>query len=191
MAKLASKTYGDALFELAVEEHKVDEFLEEVISVQTVLKENPELGAIMAHPEIIKEKKIQLAEDCFGGRLSEEMVGFLVVVITKDRYAELPAIFDYFMAKVKEYKKIGVAEVTSAAELSDTWKKKVEERLLATTGYETMELTYRVDNSLIGGLIIRIGDRVVDNSLKTRLADLTSQLMKVSLEQEKVGEKAS
>ena len=61
MAKLASKTYGDALFDLAVEEHRVDGFMEEVISVQTVLKENPELAAIMAHPEIIKEEKIRLA----------------------------------------------------------------------------------------------------------------------------------
>lgn len=191
MAKLASKTYGDALFELAVEEHKVDEFMEEVRSVQTVLKENPELGAIMAHPEIIKEEKIRLAEACFKGRLSEEMVGFLVVVITKGRYAELPAIFAYFTAKVKEYKKIGVAEVTSAAELSDAWKKRLEDKLLATTRYETMEITYRVDESLIGGLIIRIGDRVVDNSIKSKLAALTSELMKVSLEQEKVGEKAS
>lgn len=191
MAKLASKTYGDALFDLAVEEHRVDGFMEEVISVQTVLKENPELAAIMVHPEIIKEEKIRLAEQCFKGRLSEEMVGFLVVVITKGRYAELPAIFAYFTAKVKEYKKIGVAEVTSAAELNDTWKKKLEKKLLDTTRYETMEITYRVDEAIIGGLIIRIGDRVVDNSLKSKLSALKGELMKVSLEQEKVGEKAS
>ena len=115
----------------------------------------------------------------------------MVVVITKGRYAELPAIFAYFTAKVKEYKKIGVAEVTSAAELNDTWKKKLEKKLLDTTRYETMEITYRVDEAIIGGLIIRIGDRVVDNSLKSKLSALKGELMKVSLEQEKVGEKAS
>lgn len=188
MAKLASKAYGDALFELAVEEHKVDEFMEEVVLIQTVLKENPELEAIMVHPEITKEEKIRLAETCFKGRLSDEMVGFLVIVIKKGRYGELPGIFSYFTAKVKEYQKIGVAEVVSATELKDTWKKKVEERLLATTGYEKMEIAYRVDESLIGGLILRIGDRVVDNTIKSRLAAMKSQLLKVSLEQEKVGE---
>lgn len=188
MAKLASKTYGDALFELAVTMHKVDEFMEEVVLVQTVLEENPELKSIMAHPEITKEEKIRLAEECFKGRLSNEVVGFLVVVITKGRFLELPGIFAYFTARVKEYKKIGVAEVFSASELSDTWKKKVEERLLATTRYDKMEITYRIDESLIGGLIIRIGDRVVDNSIKSKLMALKSQLLKVSLEQEKVGE---
>lgn len=188
MAKLASKAYGDALFELAVEEHKVDEFMEEVVLIQTVLKDNPELGAVMAHPEIIKEERIRLIEECFKGRLSDQMVGFLVVVIKKDRYPELSGIFAHFVAKVKEYKKIGIAEVISAAELTGAWKKKVEEKLLATTGYQTMEITYRVDKSLIGGLILRIGDRVVDNSMKSRLAAMKSQLMKVSLEQEKAGE---
>lgn len=188
MAKLASKAYGDALFELAVEEQNIDEFLEEAVLIQTVLKENPALGAIMAHPEIIKEERIRLIEACFRGCLSDEMVGFLAVVIKKDRYPELSGMFAHFVAKVKEYKKIGMAEVISASELQGTWKKKVEEKLLATTGYKTMEITYRVDESLIGGLILRIGDRVVDNSMKSRLAGMKSQLMKVSLEQEKVGE---
>jgi len=188
MAKLASKAYGDALFELAVEEHKVDEFMEEAVLIQTVLKENPDLGAVMAHPEIIKEERIRLIENCFKGRISDEMVGFLAVVIKKDRYTELPGIFAHFAARVREYKKIGVAEVVSASELTDTWKKQMEAKLLATTGYQKMEITYRVDKSLIGGLILRIGDRVVDNSLKSRLAAMKSQLLKVSLEQEKVGE---
>ena len=188
MAKLASKAYGDALFELAENEHKVDAFMEEVALIQTVQKENKDLGAVMAHPKITKEEKIRLVEECFRGRLSDDMVGFLVVVIKKDRYAELSGIFDYFIARVKEYRKIGVAEVTSASELSDAWKKKLEDRVLQTTGYEKMEITYRVDESLIGGLILRIKDRVVDNSIRSRLAEMKSQLLKVSIEQEKVGE---
>ena len=165
--------------------------MEQVVQVQTVLKENPEMGAIMAHPEITKEEKIRLMEKCFKGRILDELVGFLKVVIVKGRYSELSGIFAYFTAKVKEYKKIGVASVVTPSALSDQWKKKVEEKLLATTGYEKMEIEYRVDPSLIGGMILRIGDRVVYNSIKSKLADLKSQLMKVSLEQEKVGEKAS
>lgn len=188
MAKLASKTYGEALFELAVEEKKVHELMEETSLLRTVLKENPEMNAVMAHPEITKEEKIRFVENCFKGRFSEELVGFLVIVITKRRYAELSDIFDYFTARVKEYQKIGVAKVSSARELSESWKKKIEEKLLATTRYEKMEIEYRVDPSLIGGVVIRLGDRVVDNSIRSKLAALKSQLLKVSLEQEKVGE---
>ncbi len=57
MAKLASKVYGDALFQLAVEEHRVDEVMEEILAVDAVLKENPELTRLMEHPDIVKRRK--------------------------------------------------------------------------------------------------------------------------------------
>ena len=94
-------------------------------------------------------------------------------------------------SRVKEYKKIGVAEVTSAIPLTGVQKQKVEQKLLQTTPYETMELEYKVDAAKIGGLMIRIGDRVVDGTVSSRLAALTSCLMKISLESEKEGVQAS
>ena len=68
MAKLISKTYGDALFELAVEENKVDVLLDEIEQLQSILKENDEFGKLMTHPKIIKEEKLQVAENVFKGR---------------------------------------------------------------------------------------------------------------------------
>lgn len=191
MAKLVAGTYGDALFELAVEENLTDSLTEEILMVQTVLKENSDLEKILNHPEIPKQKKIQVIEDVFKGRISDALTGFLRIVVTKGRYKNLPDIFAYFIARVKEYKKIGVAEVISAVPLNENQKKKIEKRLLETTGYETMEIDYKVDESKIGGLMIRIGDRVVDSTLRSRLDRLTGGLMKISLESEKEGVQAS
>ena len=67
MAKLISKTYGDALFELAVEEDKVDALLEEIEQLRRVLSENEDFGKLMNHPKIIKEEKIQVARNVFEG----------------------------------------------------------------------------------------------------------------------------
>jgi len=190
MAKLASKVYGDALFQLAVEEHRVDEVMEEILAVDAALKENPELTRLMEHPDIVKEEKEKLIENCFKGRVSDDVTGFLVTVVRKGRYQELPAIFTYLISRMKEYKKIGIAQVDSAMELSPQWKKKIEEKLLATTRYETMEITYRVDESLLGGVVIRLGDRVVDSSLKHKLETLKGQLLKITLEEQKEGGQA-
>ena len=74
MAKLISKTYGDALFELAVEEEKVDVLSEEILEVKKVLDENQEFGRLMNHPKIIKEEKIQLAQQVFADRISKEIM---------------------------------------------------------------------------------------------------------------------
>ena len=181
MAKLISKTYGDALFELAVEKDKVDVLLEEIEQLQKVLSENDEFGRLMNHPKIIKEEKIQVAKSVFEGRVSEELLGFLTIIITKDRYKDIDEILDYFIAEVKRYKGIGVATVTTAVPLKEEQCKKIEQKLLDTTEYTKMEMHYQLDESLIGGMVVRIGDRVVDSSIKTKLSELQKELLKVQL----------
>ena len=191
MAKLVSRTYGDALFELAVEENRTDSFMEEIAMVQTVLKENRDLEKILMHPEIPKSRKLQVIEEVFKGKISNALTGFLRIVVTKERYKDLPDIFAYFTARIKEYKKIGVAVVVSAIPLVEAQKQKIEKKILNTTSYEAMEIDYKVDESIIGGLIIRIGDRVVDSTIRSKLNSLTASLMKISLESEKEGVQAS
>ena len=191
MAKLVSRTYGDALFELAVEENRVDELSEEIQVLTEILEQNKDFEKIMVHPEIPQETKLQVIEDVFKGRVSDPLTGFLRIVAAKGRYKQLPGIFAYYIARVKEYKRIGIAEVTSAVPLNGVQKQKIEKRLLDTTRYETMEIEYKVDASKIGGLLIRIGDRVVDSTISSRLAALTSSLQKISLESEKEGVQTS
>lgn len=181
MAKLISKTYGGALYELAVEENKVDSFMEEIQALQQILAENRELSSLMNHPKIIKEEKLQVIKNIFAGRIDDQLLGFLSLIVTKDRYNEIDNILQYFVDEVKELKGIGVAYVTTAEALKEEQKKQIVEKLLETTKYEQMEMHYAEDESLIGGMVIRIGDRIVDSSIKTKLDELQKQLMKIQL----------
>ncbi len=182
MAKLVSKTYGEALFELAAEEGREDAFLEEVMTFKEILKENPDFNKLMNHPKILKEEKQEVLDNVFGGRISDELSGFLHLIISKDRYGEIDAILDYFIDEVKKLKGIGVAYVTTAISLDTAKQQEIEEKLLSTTSYKQMEMHYQVDEELIGGMVIRIGDRVVDSSIKTRLFELRRQLLKTRIE---------
>ena len=181
MAKIISKAYGEALFELALEKNELDSIAEQVNLLVNAFAENPELIKLISHPKISKEEKINVIETIFKGRMSDDIVGFLVIIVEKDRGSEIADILKLFQAKVREYKKIGVALVTSAIELSTEQKQKVEQKLLQQTAYESFEVEYKVDASLIGGMIIRIGDRVVDSSIRSKLDNLTKELRKVSL----------
>lgn len=185
MAKLVSKTYGDALFDLALEENSVDAMNQEVLLVRSLLSENPELMQILGNPDIGKEEKLNLIERIFKGRVSDNLTGFLRIIVNKQRYSELNAILDYFVARVKEYKKIGMANVTSPVELSKEWKERIQKKLLETTGYVEMEMSYDVDPGIIGGLVIRIGDTVVDSSIRSKLTDISRKLQRTSLEPQK------
>ena len=156
-------------------------FFEEVKGLKQVLTENPELSKFLGHPNIELSEKVTVVEKIFSGRVSDEIVGLLRIVVTKGRTSELMNILDYFIAKTKEFKKIGVASVTSAAELSDAQKKKIVEKLLSSTSYKEFEMSYKVDPDLIGGVVIRIGDRVVDGSVRNKLANLKKELSGIQL----------
>lgn len=181
MAKLVSGTYGEALFELAVEEKQEDRYLEEVMALKKVLKENPEFSDLMNHPKVLKEEKADVLKSVFKGTFSEELTGFLTLILQKDRYGDIDAILDFFITKMKEYKGIGTAYVTTAVSLRDNQKKEIEEKLLETTNYHEMEMHFSEDSSLIGGMVIRIGDRVVDSSIRTKLERLTKELSDVQI----------
>lgn len=179
MAKLISKTYGEALFDLCLEKNTLDLVEAEIKAVKEAFAENADLYKFLNHPKITKEEKVAFIENLLKGRASDDVTGFLVIIVEKGRYDDIDEIFDYFLARVREHKNIGVAKVTSAMELNDEQKKKLEDKLLATTKYVQFDIDYKVDKELIGGLIIRIGDRVVDSSLRTKLKNLSKDLLKI------------
>ena len=181
MAKLISKTYGEALFELALEENKLDDYLEEASLALRVIRENPEFSAMMEHPRIDRDEKVRIVENVFAPNFSPEVTGLMRIIVQKDRYREAENILEWFIAQVKDEKGIGSARVVSAVPLSDAQREKIKNRLLETTSYKEIELDYDVDPSMIGGLKIRIGDRVVDSSISSRLDALKSELMKIQL----------
>lgn len=181
MAKLVSKIYGDALFQLAMESQSVDEYLSEVKSFQAIFESNQELVKLMNHPKIDKEEKRKVMKTIFDGKIRNDMQGFLDLLIRKDRFVQINSIIEYFIHQVKEYRNIGTAYITSAVSLREDQKEEIRKKLLETTKYVEIELIFRVDDQLIGGLVIRIGDRVVDSSVRTRINELSKELSKIQL----------
>lgn len=181
MAKLVSKTYGEALFEVAVENGTVDSLLEEVEAVLELLNANEEYVKLLTHPKLPAEEKVSLLEQAFKGKLSDDLVGFLVTVVGKGRFREIQSILSYFVDMVREHQGIGVADVTSAITLTEKQQTEIVDRLLATTSYKKFIMHYDVDPSLIGGVVIRIGDRVVDSSIRTKLSQMGKELSQIQL----------
>ena len=172
MAKLVSKVYGDALFSLAVEENRVDELWDETRAMKQVLSENPEMTM---------EKKMDVLQEVFQKELSQDMMGLLHVLVKKGRIGELIPVLAYFNECAMAYKKIGKVQIQTPMPLSEKQKKKIEQKLLEVSEYETLSVDYEIDKSLLGGIVIRIGNQVLDNSIRAKLDAMTRDLSKVRL----------
>ena len=177
MAKQVSKTYGSALFDVAKEKNALDIIMQEVLFVKQTFLENEDLNKLLLHPNVEKEEKIEVVENIYKGRISDEITGLMTMLITKGHSKDFVPVFDYVIQAIKEEKGIGVAYISSAVALKQEQKERIEKKLLETTKYQTIEGVYKVDQSLIGGLVIRIRDTIVDSSLKTQIAKLSVSLL--------------
>ena len=105
MAKLVSKVYGDALFETAMEKSLWIPSTRKPLLCSPFLQDNPELFSVLGNPQIVKEEKVTLLHQVFSGKIAEELMGFLSIIVEKDRQNEMISILEYFIQRVKEFKK--------------------------------------------------------------------------------------
>lgn len=181
MAKLVSKTYADAMFSLALEENRLDEFLDASVQMLNILQENTDFLTLIRQPELSDAEKEKIIEEIFERKLPKEMIGLLVLLVQKHHADEMESVFSYFIRLAKQEKKIGKADVTTAVTLSEEKEKAILNRLLEVTSYERMEIRYTVDRELIGGMVIRIGDRRIDTSIRTKLEKISRDLRKIQV----------
>ena len=177
-----SRVYGDALMEAAREKNKTDCLTREAEVLGEIWKANPELPAFLENPNVTEEEKVSVLKGIFEERVSPEMMGFLLVILHKGRQKAVPDILDAFLERVMEEKKTGTAWVISAAELTMEQKEQVRGKLLASTSWKEFQMHFAVDPSLIGGMVIRVGDRVADSSIRTQLRTLGQSLQQIRLD---------
>lgn len=168
MVELIGKRYGQALFELALESGDLAARGEEIRVLSEALKEDPDFLEMLNHPKLSKEDKLGMVKSILEGKASDDLIGFMILAVEKNRQEYILKILDYTLEKIEEFNGFVTAYVTSAVKLSDADTASIMEKLQAQTGKKiTLETT--VDKGIIGGLIIRINDRIVDNSIKRNL----------------------
>jgi len=174
MPKAASaKRYAQAVFELAKEKGQLVGWLIELRAIQEVLKE-PQLKVLMESARVPTHVKRRVLEEALTG--AEPLArNFISLLLAKDRLALLDDIVEEFQRLADAEAGIQHAEAITAVPLDEADKKKLEERLAALTGKKIV-LSTRVDESLIGGIVTRLGDKVIDGSTRTKLLALKRSL---------------
>ena len=181
MASRVDKIYGDAYISVKTDEDDLLEALEEAKAVKEILDSNTDFVNFLNHPQITKEEKMEAAKNVFDGRVSDDMTGFLMIIIKKGRFKEFDGIFTYIISNIKRQLGIGALHVTSAMPLSQEQKDKILKKVIASSEYQKLEVTYETDKDIIGGLIICMDDRIVDNSIRTKLDSMGRYLSQIQL----------
>lgn len=171
-----ARKYARALFELALEEHKLVEYGQELSDVRNGIESVPIAGAFLSNPQVERQAKKELIKKLFEGEVSEDVYHFLLLLVDKRRMSLFPAIVSQYEELSNEARHIVVADVTTARTLSKEQKDKLEDKLEVVTG-KTVKVRLHEDPKIIGGVIVRIGDKRIDGSVTGKLSALAGELM--------------
>lgn len=174
---IVAAKYSEAIFSLACEQHILKEMDTDLSYVRDTLNEHTELRAYLNQPIIGIEQKLAVLEKIFSNAIGKMALQFLYVMVNRGRESYIvPAITGY-IAKSRESRNITEAFVRVAAPLDDVAKEKLLKKLETLTGKQVI-LEVAIDESILGGMVIRIGDKVIDASVARNLKELEKSLLK-------------
>ena len=167
--------YGGSLYELAVEEGRAGQILEELTEVFKLFRENPDYLTLLLEPSIKKEKRLELIEEAFGSSCDRYLVNFLKLLCERSLLREFEGCRETFVKRYNRDNNISEAVVTSAVALSAEQLEALREKLEKSTG-KKIGLTPKVDASILAGLKVEIDGKQYDGTVSTRLESIHRKL---------------
>jgi F-type H+-transporting ATPase subunit delta len=176
LSEQISERYAGAFLDLGKSQSLVDQLGEDATLILAVLAQTPEFLGFLQSPVLKAEVKKSALVAAFKDKVHPFTLNFLQILVDRRRIFYMDAILQRYLDLLREYRKITLAEVTSAAALTPTQEQSIRERVIKMTGSSNVELNIKVDPRLLGGMIVRVGDKVIDASLKGQLRKLALQL---------------
>ena len=174
------ETYVEALLAAAGDATRKDALYQEAQELLQVIHRNKSLPRFIERPAFIKEEKKQMVTRVFKGKLSPLMFHLPLLLLDKNRIELWEEILVLFVRKIEEEKGIRSATITSASEISTEQRIKLQATLEKYTASK-LRIQYRLNKDLIGGIVFRSGDRMIDSSVQTQLRTVRSRLFHLPL----------
>jgi F-type H+-transporting ATPase subunit delta len=169
------EAYAQAFFGVARAEQQGTAVEDDLFRFARAIEANDELRGALGDRTVPAERRIAIVQELMGGAAVPVSVGLVSMVVGADRAAELPAVVDRFLELSAEERRHDVAEVRAAVPLDDGLRDRLASALSEATGKE-VEVKVVVDPSVLGGVVARIGDTVIDGTVRHRLEQLKERI---------------
>lgn len=167
--------YAEALFRIVQAEGELDRVEDELYRFGKLLESNHELKQALADQSIDRAERIKILEELIGDKVLPHTLSLIAFVVEQGRARQLPQILDELAALAAEARESVVAEVRTAVPIDEKQKKALAEALSKATK-KKVEVKNIVDPSILGGVSAKIGDTVIDGSVRRRLEQLKEQV---------------
>lgn len=172
--RLASR-YAKSILDLSIERGQLEQVFADMELLRQICKGNPDFVNLLKSPVVKADTKRKIVEAVTKGKISEITGAFNALLISKGRESNLPEIAAAFISQYKEYKNIHSVKLTTAVPVSDDIRRVITEQVKKASGYNNIELDEKVDENIIGGFVLQLGDKLVDASIAYDLKTIARQ----------------
>jgi F-type H+-transporting ATPase subunit delta len=172
--RLASR-YAKSLIDLAIEKGQLENVFADMQWLHAACKSSRDFVNVLRSPIIKADAKKKIVSAVTNGKVGEMTAAFNNLLISKGREGNLPEIINAFIASYKEHKNIQTIKLTTATPVSDDMRNAIIEQVKKEGGFQQVEIEERVDESIIGGFVLQIGDKMVDASIAYDLKHIARQ----------------
>ena len=173
MYEFLDRRYALALYDICVEKGNVEQVLLEFKTIIEDMMSNEDLVKLIKHPHISKAAKIRIFKEIFGGKITDELFNFFIVLVEKERILFVKEKYEQFRLIHLERTNTIIAKVKTVVPLDSLQKQALKDKL-EDKYKKTVILEEEIDKSIIGGIIVRVGSDVIDNSIKNKLKEMKS-----------------
>ena len=173
---IIAKRYSDALIELGEKGAQLDEFDKDLQNIRATLDLNEDLVIFLEHPTISVDEKKEIIDRIFGNFISKYVMNFMKLLLDKNRIFIFPAIVSNYHLTLNKIRNISVANIITAVEIDEETINRVKEKL-EKLFKQKIEVQKIVDPEIIAGMIIKVGDKTIDGSIKTKLENMKRHII--------------
>lgn len=173
------KSYAEALFQVGRAEETLDRVEEELTRLNKSLDSNAELREFLSDPKISADGKKSALFEIFGGKISPVTLHWINMIVDQGRQRRLPTIIEAFFTLAQEAREKVTAEVITSLPLSEDQADRLAQELSKVTKKRVF-LKPMVDDSILGGVIVKIENKVIDGSVKHRLQEMKNEMIKTA-----------
>ena len=177
MYEYLDRRYALALYEVAEQKGKVQQYLQDLREICNLIETNKEFYEVIKHPQISTKKKKRTFINIFKGKIDEELLSFLLILIEKDRILYLREKLNEMEKIDLERKNILSAVVKTAVPLLESEISNLQEKLEKQYNKKII-MTTEIDKSLLGGVYVRVGNDVIDGTIKSKLEEMKDIMLK-------------
>ncbi|MGF1925161.1 MAG: ATP synthase F1 subunit delta [Bacteroidia bacterium] len=175
MSSKAGARYAKSLIDLSIEQNALEEIKNDMMFFEGVVDSNAELEAILKNPIVPLDKKSGILNALFSSKVHKVTQSFLTLVVSKGRSAILFDTAKQFIAQYNVIKGIVTAEVSSAISLTDANRAEITDLVKKKLGANEVVIKEKVDDKLIGGFVLKVGDKQFDTSISGGLNKLRKE----------------